>query len=434
MRARPWQIPLPGTAIVGLVVLLTVSGCGGIDKIRQYVGKEAAEEKDPIVPAALPDFTPTATIRELWSSDSGSGGDELYVKLTPVISQQKIYTVDRAGRVQARSTDNGRILWRSKTRLPISAGIGAGGDMVLIGSSEGDVAALDAENGAPRWQTRVSSEVLSPPQRRGRHVVVRTGDGSIHCLDAASGQGLWVYNSEVPPLTLRGASAPVLSEDVVIVGLDDGSLAVLEIESGKEIWNLEISAGRGRSELDRMVDIDAQPIVNAGIIYVASFQGEVLALQIATGKTLWQRRISTHSNLDLDNSRLYISDDRGHVWALDRFTGETLWTQEGFEYRRLTAPARLGELVAVGDLEGYLHWLDRFTGEPVARRRASRAPILAPPLATGEVLYTHSSDGTISAWTYNAARQSEPDSRSRSPRAPWSPGVYDNAPPSTPGS
>lgn len=411
MTARPRHIPVfglaPGLAL-GLALLMTVSACGGIDKIRQYVGRE--EEPDPVAPAALADFTPTARIRELWSSDSGRGGDALYLRLTPVISQQQLYTVDRAGRVQARSADSGRILWRGRTGLPISAGVGAGADMVLIGSSEGDVVALAAENGAPRWQTRVSSEVLSAPQRKGRHVVVRSGDGSIHCLDADSGQGLWVYNSEVPPLTLRGASAPVLSEDVVIVGLDDGSLAVLDIESGKEIWNLEVSAGRGRSELDRMVDIDAQPIVDAGIIYVASFQGEVLALQIATGKTLWRRRISTYSNLALDNSRLYISDEQGHVWALDRFTGKTLWTQEGFEHRRLTAPARLGELVVVGDLEGYLHWLDRFTGEPAARKRASRAPILAPPLAAGDVLYTHSGDGTISAWAYDDARQSGPGS------------------------
>ena len=396
----------PGPALVfrqlwsilaGLFTVLALVACGGGTKgLLNGSDTDAAAPS----PAELLDFSPTITLRKRWSKSSGDGAEDHYLRLSPIVSQGRVYTADYSGNVQALSADRGKLLWRTKTRLPISGGPGGGQALVLVGSSEGAVLALDAKTGEERWRTQISSEVLTAPQHAGDYVVVRTGDGAIHCLTAEGGKSLWTYNSDVPSLTLRGASAPVIVEDVVVSGLDSGTLTVLEIENGKEIWSLEIAVARGRSELERMVDIDTRPIVRAGIIYMASFQGQVLALQISTGETLWQRRISTYVDLGMDSSRVYVSDDQGHVWALDRFTGETIWSQEFLELRRITAPAVIGDALVVGDFSGYIHALDRFTGTLIARERVSSERILAPPWVVEDTVYVYSSDGVMSAWVY----------------------------------
>jgi len=383
--------------IIFAALLFLLSGCGTGQAIKEYISGE--DNTEP--PTPLADFTPSAEVKELWSKSVGDGTDEQYLKLTPAIAHDKVFIADSEGEIKALSAISGKLIWDKDTDLPISGGPGADDDLVLIGTSEGEVIAYEPETGEEIWRTQVSSEVLAPPRQAGDIVIVRTIDGKIFAIDAIDGQRLWIYDRTVPALTLRGTSTPVISEDIVIAGFDGGRVAALELKTGKLIWETRVAVASGRSELERMVDIDAEPVIVEGIIYVVSFQGRITAMELEGGRKLWSRAISSHAGLSVDANQVYVTDENSHVWALDRYSGTSVWKQEKLQARAVTAPAIMGDMVVVGDIEGYLHWLDKLSGEFVARSKVSGARILVSPVVADGILYAYSSDGTVNSYTYS---------------------------------
>lgn len=373
-----------------------LTGCGLTDTVRGYFGGE----DNAAPPAALVDFTPRATIIPLWEEDVGKGADELFIKLKPALLDRYLFTADARGNIAALDPASGQTVWEKDTELPITGGPGADETLVSVGTGEGEVIALSVETGLELWRARVSSEILSPPREAAGVVIVRAIDGKIFALEAATGRRLWLYDRGVPALTLRGTGAPVIADGRVIAGFDGGQLAALELKTGRLVWEQRVAVARGRGELERMVDIDAAPLVVGDFIYVATFQANVSALALDSGQIFWQRDISAHAELAADSDYLYVSDEKGHVRALDRFSGETVWTQEQLAARGLTGPAISGNKLVVGDFEGYLHWLDKASGRFSARNRVSDAPILSQAVTAADTIYVHASDGVLSAFNY----------------------------------
>ncbi len=384
-------------AVVLLVILSTCLGCGTKQYVKGIMGG-GVDNTEP--PSPLVDFVETASLDEVWSENIGKGTGELFIKLVPAVLDDQIFIADTRGNIAALYANTGNNIWRIDSDLPITGGPGADVGLVVVGTSEGDVLSLSIETGEEIWRSTVSSEILSSPREADGVVIVRTIDGKIFALDATSGERLWIYDRTVPALTLRGTSTPVISNGLVIAGFDGGRVTALELKTGKLIWESKVAISRGRSELERMVDIDVQPLIVGDIIYVTTFQANVAALSLETGQILWRRDISSHTELGADRGNLYVTDETGNVWALDRFSGASIWKQEKLTFRQLTGPAVLGDSVIVGDLEGYLHWLDKKTGDFTARTRIDNDPILTQPIVSNDILFAYSSGGTLSAFTY----------------------------------
>ena len=384
-----------------LSLLLVSSGCGVNQKIGDYF---AGGEDNTTPPTPLADFTNRTNIIEIWEEDVGSGSDKQYLKLSPAITPDKIYVADHDGEIIALDSTSGRKSWRIDTDEPISGGPGVGETQIYVGTSEGEVLAFNSDNGKATWRSPVSSEVLATPKESSGVVIIRTTDGKIHGLSADNGNRLWNYEQTVPVLTLRGTSSPVIEGDLVIAGFDGGKLTAIELKTGKLLWETSIAVGRGRSDLERMVDIDAEPLIVDGVIYVGTYQGRIAALDIDTGRILWTRDISSHAGMVIDSNKIYVTDDESNIWALDRTNGSSVWKQEKLSARAATAPAGLGKLVVVGDLEGYLHWLDKTSGQFISRNRISDAKIIAPPRTINDIVYVYASDGTLAAYTYDAVK------------------------------
>lgn len=376
-------------------VLFLLSGCGAREYMHKTFG--GTDNSDP--PTPLVELETTAEIVELWSKNTGKGASKHFLKLTPAHVQGKVFVADIRGNLEAIDATNGNTLWKNDADLTISGGPGASEKLMLVGSDEGDVLAYTSETGELLWQTKVSSEILSAPQEAYDIVVVRTIDGKIFGLNANDGSHLWIYDRTVPALTLRGTSNPVITGDIVIAGFDGGRLAAIELYTGKLIWETSISLASGRSQLERMVDIDSEPVIIGNDIYVATFQGRLASVTLESGRITWTRDISSYAGLTSDGQYIYITDDQSHVWALDRASGNSVWKQENLFARMVTAPATIGDLVVVGDLEGYLHWMDKSNGQFVARTRVSNSPIIAPPIAIEDIVYVYSSDGILAAYT-----------------------------------
>lgn len=375
-----------------LLAFLLLSGCGTMADPREWFsGSDPALE-----PAELSDFSPSLQPVVLWSADVGKGSVH-YNRLLPAVSDGRVYTLDAEGLLQARQADSGALLWQVETGLPTSAGPGVGDGLLVVGTAEGQVVAFDAESGAERWRRELSSEVLAVPAIGQDKVVVHTADGKLFGLDAAGGEKRWVYNHKAPVLTLRGGSSPVISGSTVFCGLSGGKLVALALDSGLVEWEGHVSIPTGRSDLERMVDVDADPLVYSGTVYSVAYQGDVVALGEGSGKVFWKRKLSAYNNMAVNWQQLAVSDAQGFVWSLDPDTGSARWRVEELRNRELSAPALMGDHVVVGDLEGYLHWLSANDGSFTARLKVSGDPIIAPPVMTEEHLYVLSSDGKLTA-------------------------------------
>lgn len=382
--------------LFALPVLLLLQACGMGQMVTNYFGGE--DNAEP--PAPLVEFEPAVNIDSRWSRRIGDGTDEQYLKLTPAVSEERIYTVSRSGDVAALNLNNGNTVWERDTDEPLSSAAGIGATLVLVGTSNGKVIALANSSGEERWKVRVPSEVLAPPQASRDFVIVRTVDGKLVGLDTEGGDRRWVYDRGVPSLSLRGNSAPVIDGSLIIAGFDAGRLTAVELTSGKPVWETRVAIGSGRSELERMVDIDSDPIIRNGIIYVTTYQGRLAAISINDGRVLWEREISSHAGLTVDDANVYVTDENGHVWALDQVSGSSVWKQEALQARASSAPAVVGPYIAVGDVEGYVHWMDKTSGDFVARTRIDESPIIAAPAVVDEMAYFYTSAGTLAALTY----------------------------------
>jgi outer membrane protein assembly factor BamB len=347
-------------------------------------------------PAELVDFNRKVTPRKLWSRSVG-GSDDDRVKLVPFVYQGKVFVADRGGVVRALSASNGGALWSVNTDLNISGGPGAGSGLVLVGSSDGELTALDINSGQQRWQAKVSSEVLSVPKADQGVAVVHTIDGKLFAFQASDGNSMWLYDRSIPVLTLHGSSSPVLHGSTVICGFASGRMAAFELVSGNPLWESTISMPSGRSELERMVDINGDPRVVDGVAYVTTYQGDMAAVAVDSGEVLWRRPLSSYAGLGADGKQLYVTDDGDTVWGVDPSSGASLWQQNKMHGRRLTAPVPLGRYLMVGDYEGYIHILSAEDGDIVGRIRVGSDPISTPPMVANGVAYVLGDGGSLAA-------------------------------------
>jgi len=355
------------------------------------------QEKVETPPAPLVEFTPTVTVDALWDVSAGGSSDQNQLKLTPAMSQDLLFTPTPKGLIRAFNLSDGKEVWEQKLDVSVSGGLSAEEGLVFLGGSDGEVVALAQTDGSQRWQTKVSSQILAPPHAHAGIVVVRTLDGKLFGLDRETGARLWVYERSVPILTLHGTSSPVIVEDIVIAGFDNGKLVGVELQSGKLLWEANVAMPHGRTELERMVDIDADPKIVDEIVYATSFQGRSLAMQLKTGRLLWEREVSSYSGLAVDDQAVYVSDDQSDLWALDRLSGASLWKQTALHLRGITAPAIISDYLVVGDNEGYLHWMRRSDGHFVTRYGTGNNNFLVPPLVVGNVVIAYATSGRIFA-------------------------------------
>jgi outer membrane protein assembly factor BamB len=356
------------------------------------------KEKDIAPPAELVDFDATVSIDRVWSANTKGGDDVLRLGLQPAVKDDRVYVAGHGGDVRALELASGRELWRVFLDIPLAGGPAVGEGIVAVGSSGGDLIALDAESGAERWKVTTGGEVLAAPTIAGGIVVVRTVDGRLRGLKVADGVEAWNYEQPVPRLTLRGNGTPVVDGDMVIAGLDNGKVIALSLGSGELLWSTTVAPSHGRTEIERLVDIDSPVRVVGDDVFVVGYQGRIAMLARDTGQLWWGRDLSSHRGLAVDGDTLYVTTAESTVVALRRRDGTPVWSQDAMIRRSLTAPALAGGALVVGDFEGYLHWLDAATGELIARGKTGGGRMSNAPVAAGGLLLLETDEGEVQAW------------------------------------
>ena len=387
-------------ALLVSVLCLSLAGCGTVEKVKKsFSGGEDNQAK----PTPLEKFIPSLKLVKLWSRDIGDGSDDKYLKLIPSVRGSNTYIAENGGDVFALDNSAGKTVWDIDTDRAITGGPGLSDNSLMVGTEDGELVAVDPLTGQKKWIAELTSEILAAPTAAEGIVVARTIDGKLFGLAEDTGKRLWVYDRSVPALTLRGTSNPVIDTGLVFTGFDGGKLAAIELTTGKLVWETRIAQSRGSNELDRMIDIDSDPVVDGGTVFVTTFQGNVAAVDTLTGRILWLREIPSYAGIAVNDDFVFVSDDESLVWALDRYTGDSIWRQEKLKSRAATAPALLGDFVVVGDKEGYLHWMNVNNGEFLARSRLNKSQIIAPPIVADNKLFAYAVDGTMAVFTYKGA-------------------------------
>ena len=371
-------------ALLALVIL--AAGC-------------SSNSKKELPPAELTDFKEEVVLQKQWSRSIGDGQGKTYNMLVPAVEGNTLYAADVTGVVMALDRMNGDVKWKKDLELPVSGAVGAGYGLVLLGTLQGEVVALDASSGEEKWRSRVTSEVLAPPATNGDVVVVQTQDDRLIGLDASTGDQRWTYDSTPGVLTLRGTGAPVVTNHLAVAGLSTGKVVALDTRNGVPVWEQRVAIPQGRSELERIVDIDGGLLLSGGTLYVASYQGRMAALELESGRVLWQRDASSYAGVAQGFGSVYVSLASGTVEGVDERSTTALWSNESLARRQLSAPEVFSSYVAVGDMEGYLHLLSQVDGRFVGRTRIDSDGLRARPLVVGDMIYVFGNSGKLEALT-----------------------------------
>jgi outer membrane protein assembly factor BamB len=359
----------------------------------------SSNSKKELPPAELTDFKEEVVLQKQWSHSIGDGQGETYNMLVPAIEGDRIYASDVTGVVMSLDRLTGDVIWEKDLELPVSGAVGVGYGMVMVGTIKGEVVALDAASGEERWRARVTSEVLAPPATNGDVVVVQTQDDRVIGLDAATGSQRWIYESTPAVLTLRGTGAPLVTNRLAVAGLSTGKVVALDTTNGVPVLEQRVAVPQGRSELERVVDIDGGLLLSGGTLYVASYQGRVAGLDLESGRVLWQRDASSYSGVAQGFGSVYATLASGTVEGIDERSSSALWSNESLARRQLGAPEVFSSYVAVGDMEGYLHLLSQVDGRFVGRERIDSDGLRARPLVVGDMIYVYGNSGKLEALT-----------------------------------
>ncbi|MEX2367292.1 MAG: outer membrane protein assembly factor BamB [Pseudohongiellaceae bacterium] len=373
--------------VLGLIVMaLALPGCAWF------------RDEPAVVPAQLEDFTEEVELNRLWRVNVGNGQGGKYNRLMPAISGQTIYAASNNGNIIATNLASGRRDWRYRADAEITGGVGVSNSLVLVGTQDSRVIALAQESGEFLWEAQVSSEVLSVPKTNGNIVVVQAIDGKLIGLDAQSGNQIWLYESTVPALSLRGTSSPLILDNFVIAAFGNGTVVSVALDNGTLRWEERVAIPTGRSEIDRLIDIDGELYLNDnGLLIVPSYQGYLAALEVTTGQIRWRVEESSALGAAAGFGNIYICDERSHVKAYRTGQQTPVWTNEQLFLRQLSPPTSFSNYVAVGDFEGYVHLLSQVDGRFVGRIKADSDGVRAPILVRNNTLYVYGNSGRLSA-------------------------------------
>jgi outer membrane protein assembly factor BamB len=368
--------------------------CLGLCAAALLVGCKDKGEK----PAVLVPLVNRIEIKEVWRTKVGGEKPILRLGLVLAVDQQRVFAASLKGNVIAYDVASGKQLWERQVRAPLSAGPGVADGLLVVASSKGDVIALSEKDGAPLWRVRINAEILSAPTIGQGVVIVRGVDGKLHSLSAHDGSENWVLDQQVPRLSLRGTSRPIIAGDLAVCGFDNGRVVAAALGNGSTAWETPVGQAHGSTELQRLIDVDAQVVADGDDLFAVAFQGRVAHLSRESGQIIWARDLSSFRGLAVEANAVYVSTAEGDLVRLDRRTGTEQWRQKSLQRRQLSEPALYRGRVVVADLDGFVPWFDAATGDPVARIQvAKKQRISAPMMVVGDLLLVFADDGRLTA-------------------------------------
>lgn len=348
-------------------------------------------------PTPVSAFTAQLNPYIVWKKSVGVGSASAYLRLAPSISNNIIYTIDQKGLLSA-TTVQGSNLWQ--TAYP------AGGKSDLA-SDEQTIAFVDAQailhvvstdHAKELWTKHLSDQALAAPTITPQQIITKTIDGTVTAFDRQTGKEQWQYEHDVPQLTLRASSSVLVSGQIAYVGFADAEVIALNIATGEVLWTTQVAEPQGFAEIERMVDIDAHLLIDAGRLYVATYQGQISALDHSNGKILWQQSNSVYADITLAHNTLYAVNADGTLSAYAAANGKLRWQQKALAWHFLTGPATYENYLVVGDVQGDVYFVSPNHGQLLARLPVyKKSDIINTPLIANQEIFMIDGKGNLAA-------------------------------------
>lgn len=337
-----------------------------------------------------------ATVR--WSANAGDSSERDAVKLSPYVNDDFLFSVDVTGKVSAFSVESGDRKWSTELNKDVTAGVNGDDKNLYLATANGEVFAISQSHGGTLWSSMVSSEVIAAPVAGRDYVVVRSIDGKVYALEKSTGERRWIYNYNVPALSVHGNGRPLVIEDGVLVGLDNGNLVALQDSTGRVVWEVSLGGDTGRSEIENLNDLDADIQIIKPYVYAVNYQGSLAQIDPRQGQTTWSTDVSSIAGLTATQTLVFVTDEFDTVHAFQRSDGKLLWKQEGLSNRKLTGPVvyKTGTVI-VGDLEGFLHILSIEDGSIIGRVKTGIGEIASRPVLLDDTVFVQGRSGRIAA-------------------------------------
>ncbi len=352
-----------------VLFIIFLNGCSAFGWLKFWDSEEEEEG-----PAELFAINQSVEIYTDWTESFGNENN--FGKLIPSVYEGKVYFINSEGYLASLNVESGKLEWSKNTNDIVSGGIDVNFKTITYGTLDGDLVALDYKDGKELWRAQASSEILTPPTTDGNMLIAQTGDGRIAGYGFKSGEQQWFHQTTLPRLTLRGTSRPYISQGFIFAGFANGKIAMIYPDSGAIRFEIPVTINEGKSELERIIDIDGQSLIINDLLIAASYQGNITAINLREGRPAWQEDISTIRDLTANGNRVMAVDEKDTIKAFGVATGAILWEQDDLKLRKLTSPVSIKNFIAVGDLEGYVHLLDAKNGDFLGRKKISRKPIL----------------------------------------------------------
>lgn len=369
--------------LVPLVGLMLFAGCSS-DELKTE-------------PMELESFKEEVELVELWSQSIGNGVDDRYLRFSPFIIDAFVYAPSYDGEIIAIDKETGKAAWARDTKDSITGGLGGDREQLYYITLTGELVALSRNDGSETWRKSISSEGLSAPQSNGQLVVANTIDGNVHAFHVSSGEKAWQYNSTSPLLSIRGDAVARWADNIVVLGFADGFIRAFDGTNGRPLWQYDAGIKKGRTELERLVDIDGTPLVEDGRVFGIAYQGKVATLDFNSGREIWSKSGSSYTGLSRGFAQIYATTDTDTVTAFNENNGNINWTNEQLKYRSLTTPQTYDEFIIVGDFEGYLHVLSQVDGRLVGREHLDSDGIRSSIIVDDQIIYVYTNGGDLAA-------------------------------------
>lgn len=380
MMDRKYKIPFALT-----ILTVALLGCSS-NKIKV----------EQVKPNPLPKLVQAKALVPVFSQSVSATSKEDPLRLRLDVDNGVIFALDPKGEVTAYQGK--QRLWQQKvSKQGLSSGVEAAEGTVIVGNKKGQLFALDQATGEQKWTAQLSGAILSASLIQAGRVVTLSNDGTVYAHDLATGQQVWTYNLPDVQFSLRGTASPIaLDPRTVLIASSNAYVYALDILTGVPRMQRRVAVSDGRSDVQRLNDIDGDPVVAGQFLVTTSFQGQVTVTDLASQQVLWSEDASSIQRPEVSNNTVYVTQADGKITAYALTTGAQLWQNDSLLNRQLSNPVVLGQDLVVGDLEGVLHLIDPNSGQLIGRSKTS-GEVRSLRVIDGQ-LYVSTRKGALSVW------------------------------------
>lgn len=372
--------------LVGLM-FLGLTACGGQPDL---------EEGQAVVRAPEPEVAQNTAIEVLWKATSAGtkSGSEHFA---PVIDDGVVFTSNRDGRIEGFDLDDGKRIFNASLDSELAAGVGINVSSVVAVTTRGEVLALDREDASEKWRSSTGSSISAAPALNDQLVVVRTVDGKIIGLNAITGDQVWAIERPVAALSM-GIDAPgLIASEGVVNGFSNGRILANNIYTGSPFWEVRAFRPGGKNEIERLIDIDASPIMAGQLVIVGAYRGGMAAYRLRDGQEVWRNDgASTRKPIAQSSLLLAVTGPESEVAVVEQDSGKTRWKKTMLRGHGLSGPVILDDAVMVGSLDGVLYLFDLFDGTLLSKYKLGSARITSLHNVGDAVLVYSASSGSLS--------------------------------------